>query len=159
MSFHHRGLEKQEVKRYTWINRQVWPWSTKWSRTKANRILPREHTGHSKHPLLTTQEKTQHMDITRWSILKSDWLYSLQPKMRSSIQSAKTRPGADCGSDHELLIAKFRLKLKKVGKTTRPFSLAQFSHPDALQPHEPQYARPPCLSPTARVYPNPCPLS
>ena len=39
----------------------------------------------------------------------------------SSIQSAKTRPGADCGSDHELLTAKFRLKLKKVGKTTRPF--------------------------------------
>ena len=39
----------------------------------------------------------------------------------SSIQSAKTRPGADYGSDHELLIAKFRLKLKKVGKTTRPF--------------------------------------
>ena len=37
------------------------------------------------------------------------------------IQSAKTRPGDDCGSDHELLIAKFRLKLKKVGKTTRPF--------------------------------------
>ena len=40
---------------------------------------------------------------------------------RHSIQSAKTRPGADSGSDHELLIAKFRLKLKKVGKTTRPF--------------------------------------
>ena len=38
-----------------------------------------------------------------------------------SIQAAKTRPGADCGSDHELLIAKFRPKLKKVGKTTRPF--------------------------------------
>ena len=42
-------------------------------------------------------------------------------RWRSSIQSAKTRPGADCGSDHEILIAKFRLKLKKVGKTTRPF--------------------------------------
>ena len=42
-------------------------------------------------------------------------------RWRSSIQSAKTRQGADCGSDHELLIAKFRLKLKKVGKTTRPF--------------------------------------
>ena len=41
-------------------------------------------------------------------------------RWRSSIQSAKTRPGADCGSDHELLIAKFRLKLKKVGKTTIP---------------------------------------
>ena len=39
----------------------------------------------------------------------------------ASIQSAKTRLGGDCGSDHELLIAKFRLKLKKVGKTTRPF--------------------------------------
>ena len=42
-------------------------------------------------------------------------------RWRTSIQSVKTRPGADCGSDHELLIAKFRLKLKKVGKTTRPF--------------------------------------
>ena len=37
------------------------------------------------------------------------------------MHSAKTRPGADCGSEHELLIAKFRLKLKKVGKTTSPF--------------------------------------
>ena len=42
-------------------------------------------------------------------------------RWRSSIQSAKTGPGADCGSDHEFLIAKFRLKLKKVEKTTRPF--------------------------------------
>ena len=42
-------------------------------------------------------------------------------RWRSSIQSTKIRPGADCGSDHELLIAKFRLKLNKVGKTTRPF--------------------------------------
>ena len=42
-------------------------------------------------------------------------------RWRSSISSVKTRPGADCGSDHELLYAKSRLKLKKVGKTTRPF--------------------------------------
>ena len=42
-------------------------------------------------------------------------------RWRSSIQSAKTRLGADCGSDYELLTDKFRLKLKKVGKTTRPF--------------------------------------
>ena len=62
------------------------------------------------------------MDITRWSIQKSDGLYSLQPKMEKAYtQSAKIRLGADCGSDHELLITKFRLKLKKVGKTTRPF--------------------------------------
>ena len=43
----------------------------------------------------------------------------MQPKWRSSIQSTKTRPRADCGSDHELLIGKFRLKLKKVGESTR----------------------------------------
>ena len=50
--------------------------------------------------------------------------------MENSIQSAKTRPGTDCGSDHELLIAKFRLKLKKVGKTTRLFryDLNQFPY-------------------------------
>ena len=42
-------------------------------------------------------------------------------RWRSSIQSAKTRPGADCGSDYELLIAKFRLKMKKMEKTPRPF--------------------------------------
>ena len=41
--------------------------------------------------------------------------------MGISIQSTKTRPGGDCGSDHKLLIAKFRLKVKKVGKTTRPY--------------------------------------
>ena len=60
------------------------------------------------------------MDITRRSTPKSDYILCSQ-RWRSSIQSAKTRPGADCGSHHELLIAKFRLKLKKVGKTARPF--------------------------------------
>ena len=51
---------------------------------------------------------------------QTDYILCSQ-RRRRSIESAKTRPGADCGSDHELLIAKFRLKLKKVGKTTRPF--------------------------------------
>ena len=50
---------------------------------------------------------------------KIDYILCSQ-RWRSSIQSAKTRLGEDCGSDHELLIAIFRLKLKKVGKTTRP---------------------------------------
>ena len=54
------------------------------------------------------------------SCLLIDYILCSQ-RWRSSTQSAKTRPGADGGSDHELLIAKFRLKLKKVGKTTRPF--------------------------------------
>ena len=45
----------------------------------------------------------------------------LQPKMEKLYTVSEKRPGADCGSDHELLVVKFRLKLKKVGKTTRPF--------------------------------------
>ena len=61
------------------------------------------------------------MDITRWSILKSDYYILCYQRRKPSTQSAKIRPGADCSSDHELLIAKFRLKLKKVGETTRPF--------------------------------------
>ena len=61
------------------------------------------------------------MDITRWSAQNQiDYILCIQ-RWRSTIHSAKTRPGADCGSDHELIIAKFRLKLKKVGKTTRSF--------------------------------------
>ena len=60
------------------------------------------------------------MDITRWSNQNEIYILCSQ-RWRSSIRSAKTRPGIDCGSDHELLSAKFRLKLKKVGKTTRPF--------------------------------------
>ena len=60
---------------------------------------------------------------------QSDYILCSQ-RWRSSIQSAKTRPGANCGSDHELLIVKFRLKLKKVGKATRLFSydLNQFPY-------------------------------
>ena len=67
--FHYRGLEyKSRKSRDTWSNRQIWPWSTKWSRAKANRVLLKECTGHSKHPLPTTREKMLHMDITRSSI-------------------------------------------------------------------------------------------
>ena len=60
-----------------------------------------------------TSPDGQHQNQVDYILCSQRW--------RSSIQLAKTRPGADCGSDHELLIAKFRLKLKKVGKTTRPF--------------------------------------
>ena len=61
------------------------------------------------------------MDITRWSTGKSDYVLCSKRWRSSSIQSVKTRLGADCGLDHELLIANFRIKLKTVGKTTRPF--------------------------------------
>ena len=92
--FHYRGLEcKSRKTRNTWSNRQSWPWNTEWSRAKANRVLPREHTGHSKHCLPTTQEKTLDMDITRWSRPKPDWLNSLQPKMEKlyTVNKNKTR--------------------------------------------------------------------
>ena len=83
--FHHRELECKSWKsRDTWSNRLIWPWSKKWSRAKANRVLPREHISHTnqcKHPFLTIQEITLHIHVTKWSILKSDWLHSLQLKM------------------------------------------------------------------------------
>ena len=101
------------------------------SRTKANRVLPRECTDHSEH-LFQQHKRWFHTwtspDGQYWNQI--DYIFCSQ-RWRSSIQSAKTnkkkqnkkkqRPGADCGWDHELLIAKFRLKLKKVGKTTGSF--------------------------------------
>ena len=92
--FHFRELKcKSRKSRNTWNNMQIWPWNTEWSRAKTNTVLPRERTGNSKHPLPTTQEKTLHMDITRCSTPKSDWLYFLQPKMEklNKVSKNKTR--------------------------------------------------------------------
>ena len=122
MTFYNRGLGcKSRKSRDIWNNRQVWPWSTEWSRAKANRVLPRECTGHSKHALPTIQKMTLHIiasDGQYWNQI--DYILCSQ-RWGSCIQSAKKGQGADCGSDYELLIAKFRFKLKKVGKTNRPF--------------------------------------
>ena len=60
-----------------------------------------------------TSPDGQHQNQIDYILCSTRW--------RSSIESVKTRPGADCGSDNEFLTAKFRLKLKKVGKTVRPF--------------------------------------
>ena len=107
--------------RNTWSTRQIWPWSTERSKAKANRVLPRERIGHSKYPLPTIQETTTHRQhqmvnteirlIIFFATKDGETLYNQQKQ--------------DCGSDNELLIAKFRLKLKKVGKTTRPFRYNQ----------------------------------
>ena len=91
--FHYKGLEwKIRKSRNTWSNRKIWPWNREWSKAKTNRVLPRERTGHSKHPLPTTQEKTLHVDIITWST-QTDWLYSLQPKMEKfyTVSKNKTR--------------------------------------------------------------------
>jgi len=119
---HHRGLEcKSRKSRDTWSNRQIWPWSTEWSRTKANRLLPRE-------PMVIANTLFQQHKRRLYTWTSTDGQYRNQidqircsQRWRSSIQSSKTGLGADCGSDHELIIGKFRLKLKKIGKTTRPF--------------------------------------
>ena len=108
--FYYRGLRCITRKsRNTWSNRQIWPWSTEWSRAKANRVLPREHTGHSKHPLTITQDKTLQMDITRWSTTKSDWIYSLQLKMEKLYIVSTNKTRSWLWHSHELLIATFFL--------------------------------------------------
>ena len=92
---------------------------------------------HKQRPCTWTSPEGQHQNPID-SILSSQ-------RWRNSIQSAKTRSGADCGSHDELLIAKFRLKFKKVGKTTSPFSSVSVMS-NSLWPHELQHTRPPCPS-------------
>ena len=108
--FHHRRLKcKSRKSRDSQNNRQVWPCGTKWSKAKVNRILSREHAGHSKCPFPTTQKITLHMYISRWSTLKSDYCVACSLD-RETLHSQQRNSGADCGSDHTLLMA----KLKKV---------------------------------------------
>ena len=115
--FHYRRQEyKSRKSRNTLSNRQIWPCSTEWSRAKTNNTLVIANTlfqQHKRRLYTWTSPDGQHWNHINYILCSERW--------RSSIQSAKTRPGADCSSDHELLIAKFRVKLKKVGKTTRPF--------------------------------------
>ena len=61
---------------------------------KANRVLPRECNGHSKHPLTATQEKTLHMETTRWLTPKLDWLYYLQSKVEKLYTVSKNKTGS-----------------------------------------------------------------
>ena len=76
---------------------------------------------HKRRLYTWTSPDGQHRNQIDYILCRQRW--------RSSIQSTKTRPGADCGSDHELLIAKFRLKLKKVGKNTRTIQVWPKSNP------------------------------
>ena len=90
----------------TWSNMQIWPWNTKQSRSKFNGVLP-------ENALVTANTLFQQHKRRRYTSTSADGQYGNQidyilcsQRWRTSIQSAKTRPGADCGSDHELLIAK-----------------------------------------------------
>ena len=116
-SLHYRGMKcKSRNSRDNWSNRQLWPWNINWSRAKTDRVMPREHTGHSKHPLLTTHKRPLYTWTSPDGKHRNHIDYILRSqRWRNSIQSAK--------QDWELTVAqimssdcKFRLKLKKVGK-------------------------------------------
>ena len=109
--FHYRGMECKSRKSGDIWN--VWPWSTKWSREKANRVLPRKCTGHSKHPFPTIQQMILHMGITRWSILISDWLFSLQLKMEKLYTVSKNKTGRWLWLRSWTPVAKCRVKWRK----------------------------------------------
>ena len=115
--FHYRGLECQSRKsRDTWSNRQVWPWGTneagqrltEFCQENAPVIANTLFQQHKRRLYTWTSPDGQHRN-------QIDYILCSQ-RRRSPIWSTKTRPGPDCGSDHELLIAKFTLKLKREGK-------------------------------------------
>ena len=112
--FHYRGLEcKSRKSRNTWSNRQIWPWSTEWSRERliefcqedalviANTLFQQ----HRRRLYTWTSPDGQHQNQTDYILCSQRW--------RSSIQPAKARLGADCGSDKELL-RPFRYDLNKI---------------------------------------------
>ena len=120
--FHYRGLKcKSRKSRNTWSNSQIGLGVQNEAGQRliefcqdnemviANTLFQQ----HKRRLYTWTSPDGQHRNQIDYILCSHRW--------RSSIQSAKTRLGADCGSDHGLLIVTFRLKLKKVGKTTRPF--------------------------------------
>ena len=120
--FHYRRLEcKSRKSRSTWSNGQIWPCvqnevGQKLIEFCQENALVIENTlfqQHKRRLYTWTLLDGQHWNQIDYILCSQRW--------RSSIQSAKTILGADYGWDHELLIAKFRFKLKRVGKTTRPF--------------------------------------
>ena len=122
LNFHYRGLEcKSRKSRNTWSNRQIWlgvqneaeQRLIQFCQENALVIANTLFEQHKRWLYTWTSPGDQYQNQIDYILCSQRW--------RSSIQSAKTRPGADCGSDHELFIAKFRLKLKKIGKTIRLF--------------------------------------
>ena len=120
--FHHRGLECRSRKARNTRNNRHFGLGVQNEGGQRLTELCQENT------LVTTNTLSQKHKRQLYTWTSPDGQYQNQidyilcsQRWRSSTQPAKTRPGADCGSDHTLLTRKFRLKLKKVGKTTRPF--------------------------------------
>ena len=122
-SFHYRGLEcKSRKSRNTWSNSKfglgIW-------KEEGQRLI--EFCQENTLVIANTLYQQHKRKLYTWTSPDGQYRNQIDyilcsQRWRSSIQSTKTRPGADCGSDHELFIAKFRPKLKKVWKTNRPFS-------------------------------------
>ena len=91
--FHYRGMEGKSRKSRNTRSKDIFDFGVQNEAGQRLIVLPRERVAHSKHTLPTTQEKTLHMDITRWSTPKSNRLYSLQPKMEKfyAVSKNKTR--------------------------------------------------------------------
>ena len=120
--FHDRGLEcKSRKSRNTWSNRQT---GLGVQSEAGQRLIEfcQENTLVIANTLFQQNKRRLYTRTSPYGQYQNQIDHILcRQRWRSSIQSAKTRPGTDCGSDHELLRAKFTLKLNKVGKTTRPF--------------------------------------
>ena len=113
-------MQKQRS-RDIWSNGQIWPWNTNEAGQRLTEFCQENALDmtntlcqeHKRRFYTWTSPDGQHQNQIDYILCSQRW--------RNSIQSAKTRLGADYGTDHELLIAKFILKLKKVGEITRPF--------------------------------------
>ena len=118
--FHYRGLEcKSRKSRNTWSNRQIEPWSTELSRAKTNRVLPRECTGHSKHPLPTTQDSTHgHHQLVN-TVIRLIIFFASRYGELYTVNKNKTRSWLWLRSWPPY--SQIQTKLKKVGKTIKPF--------------------------------------
>ena len=112
---------KSKKSRDTWSNRQIWTWCTEWRRQRPIEFAQEEtlviastiFKQHKRRLYTLTLPNSQHWNQIDYTFCRQKW--------GNSIQWEKTRQGADCSSDHENLIAKFRLKIKKVGKPAKPF--------------------------------------
>ena len=121
MSFSSSEMQKQDVKTYLekqgkfglGVQNEAGESLTEFQQENPQVIAHTLFQHHNRQLYMWTSPDGQYQNQIDYNLCSQRW--------RTSIQSANTRLGADSGSYHELLITKFRLKLKKVGKTTRPF--------------------------------------
>ena len=126
--FHYRGLEcKRGKSRNTWSNRQIWPWNTEWSRARLIEFC-QENARVIANTLFQQHKRRLYTWISSDGQCQNEMDYTLQPKMEklSTVRKNKSRSWLWLRSWTP--IAKFRLKLKKVGKITRPLKMKLLSY-------------------------------